>query len=493
MNSPQTDHISESAPDDELAPGSKLLIGILVIAAFVMILNETIMSVALPTLMVDLSITATTAQWLTTGFLLTMAVVIPITGFLFQRFTLRQVFVAAMTLFTVGTLLAASAPGFELLLLGRVTQASGTAIMLPLLMTTVLTVVPAHKRGAMMGVISIVIAVAPAIGPTISGIILDSLNWRWMFWLVLPIALVAFAIGTTLVKNVTQTGRPSFDPLSVVLSALAFGGIVYGLSSLGHSAEESVVPVWLPLVVGTIALVVFVLRQVARQDQGGALLDMRPFRTPTFSVGLGMIAISMMALFGALILLPMYLQNVRGLDTLDTGLMLLPGGLLMGLLAPFVGRIFDRIGPRPLVIPGAMVVSAALWSMTVLDAQTALPLVIGIHMLLSAGLALIMTPLMTSSLGSLPTQLYSHGSAIFNTVQQLAGAAGTALFVTVMSNTAAARISDGATEVGGSEAGIHTAFLYGGAVSLVAVAASFFIRAPARSDRDAVAPAQPVH
>ncbi|OZE24330.1 MFS transporter [Rhodococcus sp. 05-2254-6] len=493
MNSPQTDHISESAPDDELAPGSKLLIGILVIAAFVMILNETIMSVALPTLMVDLNITATTAQWLTTGFLLTMAVVIPITGFLFQRFTLRQVFVAAMTLFTVGTLLAASAPGFELLLLGRVTQASGTAIMLPLLMTTVLTVVPAHKRGAMMGVISIVIAVAPAIGPTISGIILDSLNWRWMFWLVLPIALVAFAIGTTLVKNVTQTGRPSFDPLSVVLSALAFGGIVYGLSSLGHSAEESVVPVWLPLVVGAIALVVFVLRQVARQDQGGALLDMRPFRTPTFSIGLGMIAISMMALFGALILLPMYLQNVRGLDTLDTGLMLLPGGLLMGLLAPFVGRVFDRIGPRPLVIPGAMVVSAALWSMTVLDAQSALPLVIGIHMLLSAGLALIMTPLMTSSLGSLPTQLYSHGSAIFSTVQQLAGAAGTALFVTVMSNAAAARIADGATEVGGSEAGIHTAFLYGGAVSLVAVAASFFIRAPARSDRDAVAPAQPVH
>ena len=490
MNSPETDHV----PEGQLEPGSRLLIGILVIAAFVMILNETIMSVALPTLMVDLNISATTAQWLTTGFLLTMAVVIPVTGFLFQRFTLRQVFVAAMTLFTIGTLFAASAPGFELLLLGRVTQASGTAIMLPLLMTTVLTVVPAHKRGAMMGVISIVIAVAPAVGPTISGVILDSLNWRWMFWLVLPIALIAFAIGTTLVKNVTETSRPSFDPASVVLSALAFGGIVYGLSSLGHSAEESVVPVWLPLVVGTAALVVFVARQISRQERGGALLDMRPFRTPTFSIGLGMIAISMMALFGALILLPMYLQNVRGLDTLGTGLMLLPGGLLMGLLAPFVGRIFDRIGPRPLVIPGAMVVSAALWSMTVLDAHSALPLVIGIHMLLSAGLALIMTPLMTSSLGSLPIQLYSHGSAIFNTVQQLAGAAGTALFVTVMSNTAAARIADGADAVGGSEAGIHTAFLYGGAVSLVAVAASFFIRAPAAIDRDASAvPAQPIH
>lgn len=208
MSSPETDR----TPDEQLAPGSKLLIGILVIAAFVMILNETIMSVALPTLMVDLEITATTAQWLTTGFLLTMAVVIPVTGYLFQRFTLRQVFVTAMTLFTVGTLLAASAPGFELLLLGRITQASGTAIMLPLLMTTVLTVVPAHKRGAMMGVISIVIAVAPAVGPTISGVILDSLNWRWMFWLVLPIALVAFGIGTTLVKNVPRRDGPRSIP-----------------------------------------------------------------------------------------------------------------------------------------------------------------------------------------------------------------------------------------------------------------------------------------
>ncbi len=477
----QTDAIDSSKSQSgtsELPPGAGLLIGILVVSSFVMILNETIMSVALPRLMTDLSITATTAQWLTTGFMLTMAVVIPTTGFLFQRFTLRQVFVASMSLFTVGTLFAATAPGFELLLTGRIVQASGTALMLPLLMNTVLNLVPAHRRGRMMGVISIVIAVAPAIGPTISGIILQALDWRWMFWLVLPIALVAFAVGFRLVKNVTPTSKPSFDAASVVLSALAFGGLVYGLSSIGHSAEGSSVPVWIPLVVGAVALAVFVQRQIARQDSDRALLNLRTFSTPTFSIGLGMLTISMMALFGALILLPLYLQNIRGLDTLTTGLLLLPGGLAMGVLAPFVGRVFDRVGPRPLVIPGSIVVSLALWLMTLLDADSALPMVVAIHCILMIGLATIMTPLMTSSLGSLPPQYYSHGSAIFSTIQQLAGAAGTALFVTVMSTTATSRIASGVGDVAANQDGIHTAFLCGGVVSLIAVAASFFIRKP---------------
>jgi MFS transporter, DHA2 family, lincomycin resistance protein len=478
MQTPQAEDQLDAVPAEDLEPGSKLLIGVLVVAAFVMILNETIMSVALPRLMIDLDITASTAQWLTTGFLLTMAVVIPVTGYLFQRFTLRQVFFAAMGIFSFGTLLAAVAPGFEVLLLGRVTQAGGTAIMLPLLMTTVLRVVPAHRRGSMMGIISIVIAVAPAIGPTISGVVLDTLDWRWMFWIVLPIALLAFGIGAALVKNLTTTTSVPLDAVSVVLSVFAFGGTVYGLSSIGHSAEGSGVPVWIPLGVGVVALVVFVRRQLSRQNDGRALLDMRPFSTPTFSIGLGMLSISMMSLFGALILLPMYLQNVRGLDTLTTGLLLLPGGLIMGALSPFAGRIFDRTGPRVLVVPGAMVVSAALWLMTLLDTESSLPMVVGIHSLMMAGLAVVMTPLMTSSLGSLPSEFYSHGSAIFSTIQQLAGAAGTALFITVMSYTAASRVADGATAISASQDGIHTAFLYGGVVSLIAVAASFFIRKP---------------
>jgi DHA2 family lincomycin resistance protein-like MFS transporter len=211
---------------DRLDPRSRTVIVVLLVSAFVVILNETIMSVALPVLMTDLQVSAAVGQWLTAGFLLTMSVVIPITGFLIRRFRTRSLYGAAMSLFSAGTLLAALAPGFPVLLAGRVVQASGTAIMMPLLMTTVMTLVPPARRGVMMGNISIVIAVAPAIGPAVSGLVLSLFGWRAMFWLVLPIALVSLAVG---LRRITDVGEPTamrIDVLSVVLSAFGFGGLV---------------------------------------------------------------------------------------------------------------------------------------------------------------------------------------------------------------------------------------------------------------------------
>lgn len=454
------------------------LIALLVGAAFVVILNETIMGVALPQLMAEFGVTAATAQWLTTAFLLTMAVVIPISGFLLTRLPLRTVFVLAMSSFTLGTLTAATAPVFEVLVAGRVVQAVGTALMMPLLMTTILTIVPAERRGQMMGTISIVISVAPAVGPTISGIVLDQLSWRWIFWLVLPIAVLALVLGATWVRNVTEPQRVPIDVPSVLLSALAFGGLIYGLSSLGESAAgETPVAPWVPVALGAVALALFVRRQLRLRER--ALLDLRAFVTPTFSIAVALVAVSMMALFGTLILLPIYLQDVLGLSTLRTGLLLLPGGLTMGLLAPFVGRLFDRVGPRPLVASGAAVASTALWVMaTQLDAQTTSGTVIAVHVLLSVGLALMFTPLLTSALGSLPQHLYSHGSAIVGTVQQVAGAAGTALFVTVMTRQSTAAISAGSDPVQGLAEGVHAAFLWGGVISAAAVLVALLVRRP---------------
>jgi MFS transporter, DHA2 family, lincomycin resistance protein len=462
----------------EQAPGTGRLITLLVCAAFVVILNETIMSVALPDLMAEFDVPATTAQWLTTAFLLTMAVVIPVSGWLLTRLSLRTVFITAMTSFSVGTLLAALAPVFPVLVGARVVQAAGTALMMPLLMTTILNIVPAERRGRMMGTISIVISVAPAIGPTISGIVLDQLSWRWMFWLVLPIALLALLAGGAWVRNVTEPRRTPLDVVSVVLSAFAFGGLIYGLSSIGEAASgHTPLPVWVPLVVGGAALVGFVWRQLSLRS--GALLDLRAFGTPSFSVAVVLVAVSMMALFGTLILLPIYLQNVLGLSTLTTGLLLLPGGLTMGLLAPIVGRLFDKVGPRPLVAPGALVASVALWGMaTILDAQTSRGTVIALHVLLSIGLALMFTPLLTSALGSLPHELYSHGSAIVGTVQQVAGAAGTALFVTVMTNRSTSSVAEGASAVAGVADGVHAALLWGGIISAAAVLVALAVRRP---------------
>lgn len=466
-----------ASADDRLPPGSKLLIGLLLVSAFVVILNETIMSVALPRLMEDLDITASSAQWLTTGFMLTMAVIIPATGFLLERFSLRTMYITAMVLFSVGTLIAALSPGFGVLLLGRVVQASGTAIMMPLLMTTVLNVVPVSARGRTMGAISIVISVAPAVGPTVSGLILSVLDWRWMFWIVLPIAVVSLILGAVFVRNVTEPRRVRFDVLSLVLSAFAFGGLIFGLSSIGESAEgHALMPVWVPLTVGVLALVGFIVRQrgLAREDR--AFMDLRTFANRTFTVSIVLVAIVMMALFGSLIVLPIYLQNVLRLDTLTTGLLLLPGGLTMAALAPLVGSLFDRFGPRPLVIPGAFAMSAALWLFNTLGVGSSLVMIIAVHVLLSAGLAFMFTPLLTSALGSLRAELYPHGSAIVGTVQQLAGAAGTALFITMMSTTTAARMSAGTAPLEAAAAGVQAAFICGAALSILAVVASFLIR-----------------
>ncbi|TFB84263.1 DHA2 family efflux MFS transporter permease subunit [Cryobacterium algoricola] len=489
-NTASTD-AATTAAEAALGVRNRLVITLLLISTFVVILNETIMGVALPRLMEDLNISASAAQWLTSAFMLTMAVVIPITGFLLQRFNTRPVFIAAMTLFSTGTLIAALAPGFTVLLLARVVQATGTAIMFPLLLTTVMTLVPAAHLGRMMGNISIVISVAPAIGPTISGAILSVLDWRWMFILVLPIALTALVVGGILMKNVTTPTKTPIDVLSVILSALGFGGLVYGLSNLGAaSGGIGSVSGWLPLAVGVLGLTAFILRQLSLQKRNRALLDLRTFRSRTFTFAIVMMAISMMALFGTIILLPIYMQTVLGLDALTTGLMLLPGGLVMGLLAPVVGRLYDRSGPTGLLIVGSVIVSAVFWSMTLLNQHSAPWLVLAAHVTLSLGLALLFTPLFTAGLAAVRPELYSHGSAMVGTIQQLAGAFGTALFVTVMSSVAASQLSTGATGVSATSAGIQAAFFCGAVISLFAIPAAFFIRrAPASEGADAGAPA----
>ncbi|WP_336649643.1 MDR family MFS transporter [Kocuria rosea] len=464
--------------DTDHSARNRLVIGLLLVSTFVVILNETIMGVALPRLMADLSVTAVAGQWLTTAYMLTMAVVIPVTGFLLQRLHTRPVFLTAMTLFSLGTLVCAAAPGFGTLLAGRVVQAGGTAIMMPLLMTTVLTLVPPAGRGRVMGNISIVISVAPAVGPTISGVILSVLEWRWMFILVLPIAVGSLLLGAWRMQNVTEPRPAPLDVVSVVLSALGFGGLVYGLSTLGEGGDAAL-PAWVPLVLGVVALAVFVRRQTRLQRADRALLDLRTFRSRVFTMSTAVLTVSMMALFGTLIVLPIYLQTVHGLDPLGTGLLLLPGGLVMGLLAPFVGRVYDRSGPTVLLVPGSILLSASLWYLASTTGDTPVPMVLLAHVVLSTGLALMFTPLFTAGLGALPTRLYSHGSAMVGTLQQVAGAAGTALFVTVLTLSAAGAAAAGASAPEATEAGVRSAFLCGGIISLLAVVGSFGVRRPA--------------
>jgi DHA2 family lincomycin resistance protein-like MFS transporter len=469
------------------AARNRLVINLLLVSSFVVILNETMMAVAIPALMATLGVTAAAAQWLTTAFLLTMAVGIPMTGFLLQRLHTRTVFILAMTLFSLGTFAATLAPGLPLLVAARVIQASGTAIMMPLLMTTIMTLVPPESRGKTMGFVSAVISVAPAIGPVVSGAVLNYLHWRWLFVLVLPFALFSLWLGWRRIENVTTPREAPLDIASVILSALAFGGSVYGISLLGAPPGAGSPPAWILLVIGGVAMVVFVWRQLALQRTDSALLDLRVFRSRMFTISLVVFALLMLTLFGTIILLPIYLQNVLALSTLETGLLLLPGALLMGRLGPTVGRAYDRMGPAKLVIPGVVIVTAVLWAMTLLGTQSKWEYILAGHIVMCVGFALLFTPLFTVCLSSVPPQLYSHGSAVLGSFQQVAGAAGVALFIAVMSARTASLTAGGTTGLEALAGGIRASFLVGAIGALFAVASTFFVRKPA------IAPAHAPH
>jgi DHA2 family lincomycin resistance protein-like MFS transporter len=436
------------------------------------------MSVAIPKLMAALNVEASAAQWLTTAFLLTMAVVIPVTGFLMQRINSRPIFILAMTLFSAGTLICALSPGLPLLIVGRVVQASGTAIMMPLLMTTVMTLVPPDQRGKMMGNISIVMSVAPAVGPVLAGFILAYLEWRFFFIIMLPISLGALALGWRMMLNVSEPRYAPLDIASVILSAIAFGGVVYGLSEFG--VQEALRPVspFVPLIAGIVAMVIFVWRQLGLAKKGSALLDLSTLKAGNFTVSMSMISILMLAMFGTIILLPIYLAQVIGFDIWQIGLLMMPGSLMMGLLGPFVGRLYDKVGPRPLIVPAMALVCVVLWAMTFLGVGTPWPFILAGHMVMCLGFAFLFGPLFTASLSSVPPQLYSHGSALLGSIQQVAGAAGVALFVALMSAQTAALVAGGSVPVEALAGGIRLAFIVGAVIAMFALLAAFFVKKP---------------
>lgn len=452
-------------------------IALLLVSAFVVVLNETAMGVSIPQIMDSFGISAASAQWLTTAFMLTTAVAIPITGVLLQRFSLRRNFFTAMGLFAVGTAIAASASTFELLLAARVVQALGTSIMLPLLFTTVMQLVTPERRGRTMGLVTIVTAAAPALGPTVSGVIVSWLGWRWMFVIVLPVVVLAIIASALWLRNVTPRMPAQFDILSVLLSAVGFSGLIYGLASIGEQAAHAGgLPSWIPILLGALALVGLVARQLALRDTDRVLLDVRVFTGGLFTMSTITIVVVSIALFGTLILLPLYIQQVLGEPAYVAGLMLLPGGVLSGVLAPFVGIAYDKVGPRTLILPGAIIVTGAMAAFSTLGTQTPVWLVIGMHILLSIGTAMMMTPLMTTALGAVAPTLYPHASAIVNTLQQVSGAAGTALFITLF--TVAATANTGANPLAALAGGVGTAFGVGAAITASSIILALFLRKP---------------
>ncbi|WP_129657330.1 MDR family MFS transporter [Rothia uropygialis] len=485
--SPQTGQFSEvvatearATPEDQPeALPTKHIVGVLavlVVSALIMILNETVLTVALPDIMADFEISAATAQWLTTGFLLTMACIIPTTGWMLERFTIKRLFLVALSLFVMGTAMAAFAPNFATILAGRVIQAGGTGIVLPLLMTSTLIMVPPAHRGTVMGLNSVVIAVAPAVGPTLSGIIVNALSWHWVFRMMLPLGVIVLLVGFFLLKPTGHTRKLPLDLASVVLAVLGFGGIVYALGSVSAIAEGRLTPL-IGLVIGIIALVLFTSRQRKLQKaSGSALLDLRPFAVRNFRLAVSVLMIAMAVMLGSVMVLPILMQSGMGINVMTVGLVMLPGGLLQGLLSPLIGRVYDKFGPRPMVIPGTVMLTAGQWLFFLIHPDTSVGFIVGVHIVFSLGMAMIMTPMMTVALGSLPQNLYSHGSAIMNTLQQLGGATGTAILTAALTVGTGIAVATGSSAGEAQVSGSHAAFFVGGVLGIVALVVAPFIR-----------------
>ncbi|MDC0706373.1 MULTISPECIES: DHA2 family efflux MFS transporter permease subunit [Priestia] len=449
------------------------------IAGFIGLFSETALNMALKDLISGFGIHETTAQWLTTGYLLTLGILVPISGFILQRFTTRQLFMTSLVCSIIGTFIAAIAPTFGVLMLARVVQAIGTALLLPLMFNTILVIIPPHKRGRSMGIIGLVIMFAPAVGPTVSGLILKTLTWHWIFWISLPLLVAALIFGAFFMQNVTTPTKPKIDIVSVVLSTIGFGGIVFGFSSAGEGGGWGSLQVILSLVIGTIALVAFSIRQTKMKEP---MLDLKAFKYPMFTIGLLLILVCMMVMLSAMMILPLYLQTSLALSTFAAGLMLLPGGVINGILSPVMGGLFDRFGPKWLVIPGLAIVVGIMYGFSTVTLETSTGFIVGLHIALMIAISMIMMPAQTNGLNQLPPELYPHGTAIMNTLQQVAGAIGTAVGISILSSGSRKFLEtvsdkmDPLNQVLAFTNGVQHSFIFAVIVAIVGLVISFFIK-----------------
>lgn len=405
------------------------IIAILMVGAFISFLNNTFLNVALPSIMKDLDVKMSTVQWLSTGFMLVNGIMIPTTAFLIQKYSVRNLFLTAVGLFTAGTVIGAISPTFAILLLARMTQASGSAILMPLLMNVMLVSFPISKRGAAMGTLGLILTFAPAIGPTLSGWIVEHFNWRALFYLIAPIAVAVLILGFFLLKDKKEKVNVHIDFLSLVLSTFGFGGLLYGFSTAGNSGWNNW-QVYVSLVIGIITLIIFIFRQNKLTQP---MLNFHVFKFPMFSLASVITMVVNMALFSGFMLLPIYTQSIIGLSPMKSGLVLLPGAIINGLMSPITGRMFDKVGGRILAVTGLTILTVTTFFFSKLSFDTTFTHVAILHVCRMFGMSMIMMPTSTNGLNQLPPRLYPHGTAMNNTLNQVSGAIGTAFLITIMS------------------------------------------------------------
>ncbi|WLR58871.1 MDR family MFS transporter [Guptibacillus hwajinpoensis] len=453
-------------------PYNKVLIAALLLSgAFITILNQTLMITAIPPIMEEMNITANTAQWLTTVFMLVNGIMIPISAFLLERFTTRQLFISAMSIFSVGTVIGGFAPNFGVLLIGRVIQSAGAGVMMPLMQTVFLMIFPVNKRGTAMGYIGLVMSFAPAIGPALSGWITANYSWRVLFWAMLPLAIVIITVARFTMKNVTELTFPKIDPISIILSSIGFGGLLYAFTSAGNLGWGNTRTI-LVLTVGVVTLTTFILRQLRLSQP---MLEFRVFKDKIFTIATIIGMLMFLGLIGSETLIPLYMQNMRDFTAFESGLVLLPGAVITAIMSPITGRIFDKIGARLLAIVGLTIVSVATFGFSFLDTTTTVTFLTIMYAIRMFGLSMVMMPVTTAGLNQLPKRLIAHGAAMNNTMRQIAASIGTAILVTVMTTTA--QTAQQQSSISRPDIyGVNIAFLVILILSIVALGLSFLVK-----------------
>lgn len=404
------------------------MIAILFIGAFVALLNNTLLNVALPTIMTEFSVKPSTVQWLTTGYMLVNGILIPASAFFIQKFTNRKLFLTAMILFTLGTGIAMYAPTFGILVLARMIQAAGSALMMPLLMNVMLTAFPIEKRGTAMGMFGLVMITAPAIGPTLSGWVVEHYSWRSLFGIVLPFAIAILVFAFFKLRNITPNRDMKLDVFSLILSSIGFGGLLYGFSSAGDKGWDAPI-VYGTILIGAIALISFIVRQLRMDDP---MLDFKIYKHPMFALSSAISIVMSIAMFSGMILTPLYVQTIRGISPFHSGLLMLPGAIVMGLMSPVTGKLFDKYGAKGLALLGLSITVISTYYLSRLGMDSGYYYIMFIYTIRMFGISMVMMPIMTNGLNQLPMISNPHGTAMNNTLQQVSGAIGSAILLTIM-------------------------------------------------------------
>ncbi|GGI29713.1 MULTISPECIES: DHA2 family efflux MFS transporter permease subunit [Staphylococcus] len=427
---PVNEEVGDAAQDYVFKKGitrNKILVA-MVFGMFITILNQTLLNTALPVINTDFNISASTGQWLMTGFMLVNGILIPISAYLFNKFSYRSLFLVAMIIFTMGSFVCAIAWNFPVMMTGRVLQAIGAGVLMPLGTNVFMTIFPPQKRGMAMGVLGIAMILAPAIGPTLSGYIVENFDWHIMFYGMFGVGFISFIIAFLWFGIYQKTTHPRADVPGIIFSTLGFGALLYGFSEAGNKGWGSPEIIAM-FIIGGIFTIAFVIRELSMKVP---MLDFGVLKYSGYTLTAIINMIVTMSLFGGMILLPLYLQSLRGFTALDSGLLLLPGAIIMGLMGPIAGKLLDTIGIKPLAIFGLAVTTYGTWELTRLTMDTPYTSILMIYIIRSFGMSFVMMPIMTAGMNALPSRLISHGNALINTMRQLAGSIGTAILVTVM-------------------------------------------------------------